>query len=484
MSAENVKELLILIYLEIKIRKYDDLIDMTKFKIEIEKQKLMKTSILDIVKYIYDYIDILVEKKAEEKYQERIKLEKEMENNINNNSVKEYEKLLIKAEKDIRQHIKNELELKVRLEELEFLLNEIQNKKNEKNNLFSNYQNFPSLKKKINERNNKKIYINLVNKTEILSKIKINNLNNYSKKDNTAIKKLEINSLLARKNNIPHKNNILFDNCNSNENNQITQDNSIIKVRPLIISSVNKKYNKKIFRNKNYIYYSANKMPKINFFQSNIKKENNIKHKYFNSFQKNSNFSKVINRSKMNMSKLSCKLKLKKNLFNLELKKEKQKKFRYINQNKFNTYNSTHNNTNSSISNKIKNNSKTSDESKNNFYKTVRKKGTLTNITRAKFKTINRDQSLMKHTLVLDDMNHSLRNNRKLLYNSIIVDNPSTNNNLNNINRKKKKFDKKLLLRNFTKKNSGSINDTKNDNYSGMFIKKIDNRKAIKKMLV
>ena len=67
---------------------------------------------MELIEYIQNSIDILAELKAEEKYQQKIQIEEEREEYKNNNDqndingLKLYENLLIKAEKDIRAHIR------------------------------------------------------------------------------------------------------------------------------------------------------------------------------------------------------------------------------------------------------------------------------------------------------------------------------------------------------------------------------------------
>lgn len=62
---------------------------------------------MDLLNYIYNSIDVLVDLKAQEKYEERLKNEKEDQGLYNNeNAMNIYESLLIKAEKDVRAHIR------------------------------------------------------------------------------------------------------------------------------------------------------------------------------------------------------------------------------------------------------------------------------------------------------------------------------------------------------------------------------------------
>ena len=123
MSINEIQNRLIEMYLTVKIRKMDDvknkffiikwkLDKITDLFLEKESNKLKKIPILELINYISNSIEILAELKAEEKYQQKLKIEEEREKykNINDqndiNGLKLYEDLLIKAEKDIRAHIR------------------------------------------------------------------------------------------------------------------------------------------------------------------------------------------------------------------------------------------------------------------------------------------------------------------------------------------------------------------------------------------
>ena len=123
MSINEIQNRLIEMYLTVKIRKMDDvknkffiikrkLDKITDLFLEKESNKLKKITILELINYISNSIEILAELKAEEKYQQKLKIEEEREKykNINDqndiNGLKLYEDLLIKAEKDIRGHIR------------------------------------------------------------------------------------------------------------------------------------------------------------------------------------------------------------------------------------------------------------------------------------------------------------------------------------------------------------------------------------------
>ena len=158
MSLEEIKNKLIELYLFLKIRKTDEIENITKEDIEKEKNNLNILSVNDIINYIKTSIEILIELKASEKYEEKIfedeskKFYKNKENKNDENGLILYEGMLIKAEKDIRKHIRVkkyiiynfssliqiEQELKLRLEEVENELNYLKDNKN----LIGIYQKF------------------------------------------------------------------------------------------------------------------------------------------------------------------------------------------------------------------------------------------------------------------------------------------------------------------------------------------------------
>ena len=78
---------------------------MTDDDINKERERLSKVSCEDLISYIYNSIDVLVDIKAQEKYEEKLK-EKEENEMTENEGMNVYESLLIKAEKDVRNHIR------------------------------------------------------------------------------------------------------------------------------------------------------------------------------------------------------------------------------------------------------------------------------------------------------------------------------------------------------------------------------------------
>ena len=112
MSQNEIKEQLIDLYLYLKIRKAEDIENLTKEDIETEKDVLKVLSSKDIINYIRNTIETLIDIKVHEKYEE-ILLNEESKQYYHNNEDKNdenglmlYEDMLRKAEKDIRKHIR------------------------------------------------------------------------------------------------------------------------------------------------------------------------------------------------------------------------------------------------------------------------------------------------------------------------------------------------------------------------------------------
>jgi hypothetical protein len=110
---EKIKNAIIDLYFGVKVRKLEEINNMTDDIIKQEKQVLDKLPIIEIINYINNSIETLIEIKATEKYEEKIleDEEKEKYRNINDlendpNGLKLYEGMLIKAESDIRNHIR------------------------------------------------------------------------------------------------------------------------------------------------------------------------------------------------------------------------------------------------------------------------------------------------------------------------------------------------------------------------------------------
>ena len=114
MSIEVIKKALVDLYFGVKVRRLDEINNITDDKIKEEEQVLEKLPIMDIINYISNSFEVLSDLKAQEKYEQKIleDEEKEKYKNINDlendpNGLKLYEGMLIKAESDIRTHIKH-----------------------------------------------------------------------------------------------------------------------------------------------------------------------------------------------------------------------------------------------------------------------------------------------------------------------------------------------------------------------------------------
>ena len=112
MSLEEIREKLIDLYLCIKIRKSEDIKNLNNNKINKERKNLKKLSTIEIINYIQNSIDVLVDIKTMEKLQEQLEIEeskkffKNNEDPNDSNGLKLYEGMLIKAEEKIRNHIR------------------------------------------------------------------------------------------------------------------------------------------------------------------------------------------------------------------------------------------------------------------------------------------------------------------------------------------------------------------------------------------
>ena len=111
-EKEEIKKLLIDLYLSVKVRKSEELEKLTAENIEMERNIIKHLSINDIINYIQNSIDTLVEIRSNELYEQKIEQDdsknkyKNYENPNDTNGLKLYEGMLIKAEEDLRTHIR------------------------------------------------------------------------------------------------------------------------------------------------------------------------------------------------------------------------------------------------------------------------------------------------------------------------------------------------------------------------------------------
>ena len=111
MTLKEVKDELINFYISIKIRKKEEINAISEEILEKEKQDLETLSILEIINYISNTINALIDKKAAEKFENYLEKEEQKkhyrnkENPADENGLILYESMLIKAESQIRKHI-------------------------------------------------------------------------------------------------------------------------------------------------------------------------------------------------------------------------------------------------------------------------------------------------------------------------------------------------------------------------------------------
>ena len=158
--STDIRSQLTDLYLSVKVRKSEEINDINEDIIDKERENMKKLPLTDIINYIKNSIDTLIELKAIEKYEQKLEKDEENKNYINQedpndlNGLKLYEGMLIAAEKNIRSHIRvsfyynkfmiqNEQELKLIIDELEAKIDEINNGRYNKklNDIINNKNN-------------------------------------------------------------------------------------------------------------------------------------------------------------------------------------------------------------------------------------------------------------------------------------------------------------------------------------------------------
>ena len=110
--TDNIREQLTDLYLSVKVRKTEEINEINNEIIKNEREGLKKIPLIDIINYIQNSIDTLVEIRAFEKYEQKLQQDEENKNYINKedpndyNGLQLYEGMLIEAEKNIRNHIR------------------------------------------------------------------------------------------------------------------------------------------------------------------------------------------------------------------------------------------------------------------------------------------------------------------------------------------------------------------------------------------
>ena len=115
MSMSEIKEIrrqLIDLYLCVKVRKSEEIEKLTSENVDEERRNLKHLPLVDIINYIQNSIDVLVDLRASEKYQQKLEEDENKDKYINYedpkdaNGLKLYEGMLIKLEGDLRTHIR------------------------------------------------------------------------------------------------------------------------------------------------------------------------------------------------------------------------------------------------------------------------------------------------------------------------------------------------------------------------------------------
>ena len=110
--SNDIRDQLTDLYLSVKVRKTEEIKEINDEIINNERENLKKIPLTDIINYIQNSIDTLIELKASEKYEQKLEKDEEIKNYINeedpddSNGLKLYEGMLIQAEKNIRNHIR------------------------------------------------------------------------------------------------------------------------------------------------------------------------------------------------------------------------------------------------------------------------------------------------------------------------------------------------------------------------------------------
>ena len=113
-NIEQAKDLLIKMYLELKLKGEEEILELSKDKIKEEKNNFKSFTLVELINYISKTINILIDVNSNLKFEERIRKQKEQKEiekqcifrDENKSLAEQYEELLIKAENDIRKHIK------------------------------------------------------------------------------------------------------------------------------------------------------------------------------------------------------------------------------------------------------------------------------------------------------------------------------------------------------------------------------------------
>ncbi|CDW90200.1 mitochondrial substrate carrier family protein ucpb-like [Stylonychia lemnae] len=136
-NPASIQEDLIDLYLTVKVRKNEDIENCSDQQLEREKQKLRTMDLSVIISYIKSSIEILNSLKAHSSQSDgcsQSKLLSILENDINESQehsvdVKEYEQIIQKLERDVREHIKIQHQMKLHIESIQNKLEEAEKQK-------------------------------------------------------------------------------------------------------------------------------------------------------------------------------------------------------------------------------------------------------------------------------------------------------------------------------------------------------------------
>ncbi len=105
-DVDRAKDLLLKMYIEIKSGIKEELEELEKDKQIEENNDLKELSLLELIDYISKHLKNLFSTKSNNIIEDKSKDISEEDSSKENNLAHQYEELLIKAENDIRKHIK------------------------------------------------------------------------------------------------------------------------------------------------------------------------------------------------------------------------------------------------------------------------------------------------------------------------------------------------------------------------------------------
>lgn len=426
MSVEEdystIKEMLSKLYSNLKLNFKKTFISLEENEDsdENEENTINNLSIIDLINCISAYVNNLLERNNSNN-QEIFKEEENGEKPL----YKQYEELLIKAEDDIRKHIKVEQQLKIKIEDLEFELNDYRTgkiKKKVKNLIcvsepgyyssfnyqkqkskFKGYNNYSdinnSVEKPISVNSNNNYIISKLKKENENLKLKLSKLENesnnttynsnndkYKQIDNKIHQRKINDGIKITKNIINNKNYISKNNYYSFGNNTFTNNFYNLKENKSKINN-NSSNNDLNINLKNFTKMLFNNKTSANSFIAHPKKNNNNKNELIKSFpifktdsNKKNSKKLIYEKNKIQFKKIHNNLFENNNFIEIKIKDENSNSnYNNINNNK-RIYTLNNNNDTKNIFSKKKNLEKKKGSklnlnlTNNNLYQTDRKK--------------------------------------------------------------------------------------------------------------